>query len=44
MGLPVGVQVSALPGRDQVCLAVMQALESYFSTKPDYPPKSVPTK
>jgi len=40
--LPVGVQVSALPGQDDVCLAVMQALETHFATKPDYPPKSVP--
>lgn len=42
-GLPVGVQVSALPGRDDVCLAVMQALESHFAGQPDYPPNSVPS-
>jgi fatty acid amide hydrolase len=41
-GLPIGVQVSALRGNDDVCLAVMQALESHFSTQPDYPPTSVP--
>ena len=41
-GLPIGVQVAALPGRDEICLAVMQALETHFSARPDYPPNSVP--
>jgi fatty acid amide hydrolase len=36
-GLPVGVQVAARPGRDELVLAVMQALESHFRTTPDYP-------
>lgn len=40
VGLPVGVQVLALHGRDDVCLAVMQALETEFAKRPDYPPNS----
>lgn len=36
-GLPVGVQVCAQLWRDDVCLAVMRALENHFSTKNDYP-------
>jgi fatty acid amide hydrolase len=39
-GLPVGVQVLALPGRDDVCLAAMQALEAHFANEPDYPPRT----
>lgn len=42
-GLPVGVQVAALPGDDDVCLAVMQALETHFASQPDFPPQSVPS-
>lgn len=36
-GLPVGVQVAARHWREDVVLAVMQALEEHFSTTPDYP-------
>jgi len=36
-GLPVGVQVASRPGRDDLVLAVMQALETHFRTTPDYP-------
>jgi fatty acid amide hydrolase len=36
-GLPVGVQVAARPGRDDLVLAVMQALETHFRSTPDYP-------
>lgn len=41
-GLPIGVQVSARLWRDDVCLAVMEALERHFAQRPDYPPKLVP--
>ena len=41
-GLPVGVQVAARPGRDDLVLAVMQALETHFRTTPDYPSTPVP--
>jgi len=40
-GLPVGVQVAALPHRDDVCLAAMTALEAHFASRPDYPPASL---
>jgi fatty acid amide hydrolase len=36
-GLPVGVQVAALPWREDVVLAVMSALEAHFATGSDYP-------
>lgn len=36
-GLPVGVQVCARLWRDDVCLAVMEALERHFANRPDYP-------
>lgn len=36
-GLPVGVQVVARHWREDVALAVMAALESYFKARPDYP-------
>lgn len=36
-GLPVGVQVASRNWRDEVALAVMQALESHFRTQPDFP-------
>ncbi|MFL6621306.1 MAG: amidase [Sulfurifustaceae bacterium] len=36
-GLPVGVQVIARHWREDVVLAVMQALEEHFSKQPDYP-------
>jgi fatty acid amide hydrolase len=42
VGLPVGVQVAALPWREDVVLAVMGALESHFSTESDYPPHQLP--
>lgn len=40
-GLPVGVQVLALQGRDEVGLAVMQALERHFASQTDFPPTSL---
>jgi fatty acid amide hydrolase len=44
VGLPLGVQVAALPWREDVALAVMSALEAEFSSQPDYPPtQRVPT-
>lgn len=36
-GLPVGVQVAARHWREDVVLAIMQALEEAFSSRPDYP-------
>jgi fatty acid amide hydrolase len=36
-GLPVGVQVSSLPWREDVVLAVMSALEKWAIVRPDYP-------
>ncbi len=36
-GLPVGVQVAALPWREDVALALMAALERSFSARADYP-------
>ena len=36
-GLPVGVQVSALPWREDTVLAIMQALERGSHGKPDFP-------
>jgi fatty acid amide hydrolase len=36
-GLPVGVQLIAPPWRDDVTLALMQALEEAFRDRPDYP-------
>jgi len=36
-GLPIGVQVVARLWRDDVCLAVMEALERRFAEQPDYP-------
>jgi fatty acid amide hydrolase len=36
-GLPVGVQVSAMPWREDIVLALMAALEKAASVKPDYP-------
>jgi fatty acid amide hydrolase len=40
-GLPVGVQVAARPGRDDLIVAVMSAVESALSGSVDYP--RVPT-
>lgn len=37
VGLPVGVQVSALPWREDVVLAVMRGLEEAVAGEPDYP-------
>jgi fatty acid amide hydrolase len=37
VGLPVGVQVSALPWREDIVLALMAVLEKTASVKPDYP-------
>ena len=36
-GLPVGVQVASKPGREDLVLAAMQALESHFRGSGDYP-------
>lgn len=36
-GMPIGVQVSALPWREDVVLALMQALETESRANPDYP-------
>ncbi len=36
-GLPVGVQVSGRPWREDMVLAVMAALEEHFRGQPDYP-------
>ncbi len=36
-GLPVGVQVAALHGREDIVLAIMSALEEDFSQREDYP-------
>jgi fatty acid amide hydrolase len=36
-GLPIGVQVSALPWREDIVLAVMGTLEKWASVKSDYP-------
>ena len=38
VGLPVGVQVAALPWREDVALAIMTALEADFRESHDYPP------
>ncbi len=37
LGLPVGVQVAARPWREDVALAVMQALETDFQSHDDFP-------
>jgi fatty acid amide hydrolase len=37
VGLPVGVQVAAKPWRDEIVLAVMEALEQHFARDKDYP-------
>jgi fatty acid amide hydrolase len=37
IGLPVGVQVASRLWRDDVCLAVMHALEAEFRNEQDYP-------
>ena len=42
VGLPVGVQVSSLPWREDVVLAVMGAIEKSVAVKPDYPGSCVP--
>lgn len=36
-GLPVGVQVAARHWRDDIVLALMQALETHFRSRSDYP-------
>ena len=36
-GLPVGVQVAARHWREDIVLAIMEALEMHFRTQPDYP-------
>jgi fatty acid amide hydrolase len=36
-GLPVGVQVVARHWREDIVLAVMATLETFFRTQPDYP-------
>jgi fatty acid amide hydrolase len=41
VGLPVSVQVAALPWRDDVTLAIMTTLEAAFRDKADYPGNSV---
>jgi fatty acid amide hydrolase len=40
-GLPIGVQVAALPWREDVVLAVMGALEESFAARDDYPGRAV---
>jgi fatty acid amide hydrolase len=37
VGLPIGVQVSSLPWREDIVLALMAALESSVAAKSDYP-------
>ncbi len=37
IGLPVGVQVASRLWRDDVCMAVMHALEAEFRNEQDYP-------
>src|SRR5439155_6757722 len=37
VGLPVGVQVSSLPWREDIVLAVMGAIENCAAAKADYP-------
>jgi fatty acid amide hydrolase len=41
VGLPVGVQVSAMPWQEQVVLAVMEAVASAASKSPSYPGRCV---
>jgi fatty acid amide hydrolase len=41
-GLPIGVQVCALPWREDVVLAAMGALEEHFAAQPDYPARTEP--
>jgi len=36
-GLPVGVQIAALPWHDEVALALMQSLEGQLSQQEDFP-------
>ena len=36
-GLPVGVQIAALPDRDNLVLTLLSALESHFRGQPDNP-------
>ena len=36
-GLPVGVQIAALPHRDDLVLTLLSALESDFRSQPDFP-------
>jgi Asp-tRNA(Asn)/Glu-tRNA(Gln) amidotransferase A subunit family amidase len=36
-GLPVGVQITARPWREDVALALMAALESHFRAQSDFP-------
>jgi fatty acid amide hydrolase len=40
-GLPVGVQVASRHWREDVVLAIMQALEEDFSKRPEYPSRAV---
>jgi fatty acid amide hydrolase len=37
VGLPVGVQVSSLPWREDIVLAIMSALENSVAANPSYP-------
>ena len=37
VGLPVGVQISALPWREDIVLALMGSLEKWSAVKHDYP-------
>lgn len=37
MGLPVGIQISALPWREDIVLAMMGSLEKLVAVKSDYP-------
>lgn len=40
-GLPIGVQVAALPWREDVALAVMRTLEAAFQDRADYPGRTL---
>lgn len=37
-GLPVAIQIAAQPGREDLVLSIMKALEQEFQSNEDYPP------
>jgi fatty acid amide hydrolase len=43
-GLPIGVQVAALPWREDLVLALLRALEEDFQSRDDYPGREVVPK